>query len=316
MATRFEVALPLGTPRAFEAAEAALDLIDAVEEQLTVYRETSEISRINARAHGEALPVEPRLFELLRLAQMIHRDTGGAFDIAAGALTAAWGFRDRQPAVPSPAALAAAQQVSGFRHVLLDNVTQSIRLLKPGLVLNLGGIGKGYALDRAAELLRREWNIRSALLHGGGSSILGLGTPPGSDCGWPVALRHPTNDGRTLGTVFLRDRALGTSAATYQHYLHNGRKLGHVLDPRTGWPATCLSATNITAATATEADAYSTATFILGPAAPAFLQSRPEFGAVFLEDNAAAPVIINMPGGDYAAPTLLERTLNDMFLPD
>src|SRR5207248_7931031 len=143
---------------------------------------------------------------------------------------------------------------------------RSVKYRVRGLELNFGAVGKGYALDRAGELLRSKWGVTSALLHGGGSSILAIGHPPGGPRGWPVNLTHPWEEGRSLGTVYLRDRGLGTSAATFQHFEYNGRKLGHLLDPRTGWPARGTAAASVTAPTAAEADALSTAAFVLGAA--------------------------------------------------
>src|SRR5262249_14330639 len=152
----------------------------------------------------------------------------------------------------------------GIPHVRLDPERRTVHFDVPGLEINLGSIGKGYALDRAAELLRRRWSVRSGLLHGGDSSILALGSEPGRSDGWAVGVKHAWAQERRLGTVRVRDRALATSAATFQHLEYNGRKLGHILDPRTGWPAEGLASATVLAPTAAEADALATARFILG----------------------------------------------------
>lgn len=294
MATRFEVALPLGTPCALEAAEAALDLIEELEDQLTVYREESEVSRLNATAADRPVTVEPRLFELLVRSANLTRETGGAFDPATGAMTKAWGFFRREGRVPLPAELTAAREHSGSRHVVLDPEAKSVRFRRKGLEYNLGGIGKGYAVDRAAELLRERWGIRSALLHGGGSSVFAIGTPPGDPRGWPIAVSHPWND-TNLGTVRLIDEGFGTSAATFQFFEHNGRKLGHLLDPRTGWPASGTASASVVAPTAADADAISTAFFVLGAdAAREFCRTHPDLAAIVLPDSDGAdPVILD-----------------------
>src|SRR5262249_42587733 len=152
----------------------------------------------------------------------------------------------------------------GMRHVVLDPEQRKVRFLKPGLEINLGSIGKGYALDRAAERLRRQGDLPSALLHGGQSSVYAIGTEPGEARGWAVGLQHPWSPGQQVAVVRLNDRALGTSAATFQHLEHNGRKLGHILAPRTGWPAVGLASASVVATTAAQADALATAFFILG----------------------------------------------------
>ncbi|MBX9625208.1 MAG: FAD:protein FMN transferase, partial [Gemmataceae bacterium] len=224
MATRFEIALPYGTPDAVPAAEAALDLIDDLEDQLTVYRDHSEVSRLNAAAAAGPVVVEGRLFGLLEACAGWTRETEGAFDIATGALIKAWGFFQREGRVPAARDRNAAMARTGMRHVILNPESRSVKYRVPGLEINLGAVGKGYALDRAAELLRTDWGVTSALLHGGGSSVYAIGHPPGESRGWPVRLRHPSGDG-SIGTVWLRDRGLGVSAATFQHFEYNGRKL-------------------------------------------------------------------------------------------
>jgi len=234
MATTFEIAIPYGTPNALPAAEAALDLIDELEEQMTVYRDTSEVSRLNAA--GRVAEVEPQLFALLERCSVLTHDTSGAFDVACGALVKCWGFYKREGSIPTGAELNEAMARTGFRHVILNADTRAVRFARPGVELNLGAVGKGYALDRAAELIRTQFGIRSALLHAGGSSVRAVGRPPTDFRGWRVSVRHPHDDRRTLGSVFLGDEALGTSADTYQHFEYNGRRYGHVLDPRSGRP--------------------------------------------------------------------------------
>jgi FAD:protein FMN transferase len=288
MATTFEVAIPQGTHRdPVAAATAALDLIDDLEDQMTVYREHSEVSRLNATAPESPVVVEKQLFDLFTRCAAWSHETEGAFDIATGALVKAWGFFRREGRVPTPKERNDAMARSGFRHVILNPERLSVKFRHAGLEINLGAVGKGYALDRAARLLREEWGVRSALLHGGGSSVYALGAPPGDPRGWPVRLKHPTEPGRSLGTIPLRDRGLGTSAATFQFFEYKGRKLGHLLDPRTGWPAAGTASACVTATTAAEADAMSTAVFVLGAAgAEKLTRLRPALGAVVLEDLA------------------------------
>jgi thiamine biosynthesis lipoprotein len=296
MATTFEVLVPFGIDHALDAANEALDEIDRLEAQLTVYRDDSEVSRLNQCTATEAVTVETNLFRLLCLAQQIHRDTEGAFDITAGALIKTWGFFRRAGQVPNDADRRQALQRTGMHRVLLDAEKQTVRYLRPGLEINLGSIGKGHALDRAADLMRRHWNIPCALLHGGKSSVYALGSPPGTSRGWPVALRHPWEAERPLGVVRLRHRGLATSAATFQHLEHNGKKLGHLLDPRTGWPADGIASATVLAPTAAEADALATAFFILGvEKARAYCASHPQVGAVLLpsEEN-ARPVVLGL----------------------
>jgi thiamine biosynthesis lipoprotein len=293
MATTFEVLLPFGTPDALPAAEVALDEIDRLEAQLTVYRDTSEVSRLNRAAAHAPIPVEPGLFDLLTTAARVSAESGGAFDCTAGALIKAWGFYRGPRRVPSDAERAAALERVGMRHVVLDPERRSVRYLRPGLEINLGAIGKGYALDRAAALLRERWNLSAALLHGGHSSVYAIGHEPGDERGWAVGLSHPWEPGRRIALLRLRDRALGTSAATFRHLEHQGRKLGHVLDPRTGWPTEGVALASAVAPTAAEADALATAFFIRGVDwTRAYCAARPDVGAVIHREGEPVPVLI------------------------
>jgi thiamine biosynthesis lipoprotein len=301
MATTFEVLLPYGTPDALALAESAFDEIDRLEQQLTVYRNTSEVSRLNQLAPFAPVPVEEGLFGLLALSARITEETEGAFDITAGALIKAWGFYRGPRRVPAEAEQREALNRVGMRHIVLNPEEHTVRYLRPGLEINLGSIGKGYALDRAAEYLRSEGNLTAALLHGGHSSVYAIGNEPGDRRGWAVGIRHPWDLGRRLAVVRLRDRALGTSAATFQHLEYNGRKLGHILDPRTGWPAEGIASASVVAPTAAEADALATAFFILGvDKARAYCEQHPGIGAVLVPQD-------ECPGGDgpAASPVIL-----------
>jgi len=289
MATTFEVAFPAGTPHAFDAGSAALDLIEEIEEQLTVYRDSGEVARTNATAANGPVAVGAELYRLLERCAAFTIDTAGAFDVAVGALVDAWASAKRVGRIPTAQELNGATARSGFRHVMLGEGTVGFR--RAGLKLNFGAIGKGYALDRAAEHLKRDWGIGSALLQGGGSSMYGLGAPPNDLRGWPVAIRHPEPERPGLGTVHLNDRGLGTSAATFQFFEFAGEKYGHVLDPRTGRPAEGTESASCIAESAAEADAISTAFFVAGREwAAEFCRSRPHLGAVMLNAGDDRPI--------------------------
>src|SRR5262249_40466610 len=151
--------------------------------------------------------------------------------------------------------------------------------------------------DRAARMLRQQWNLPTALLQGGCSSVYAMGSQPGEPRGWTIAVRHPWQRERLLTTVYLKDRGLATSAATFQHPEPNRRKRGHILDPRTGWPAEGMASVTVLAPTAAEADALATAFYILGvEKAKAYCDRRPEISAVLLPNGDDARVIRLNPG--------------------
>lgn len=286
MATTFEIVLPFDTPSASVCAELALDEIDRLESQLTVYRDASEVSLLNARAARQPVRVEPHLFELLLLAQRIHRETAGAFDISVGALIKTWGFYRRAGRLPSPEEREAVLERIGMQDVSLDTQRQTVAFQRVGLEINLGSIGKGYALDRAATLARQDGNAANLLLHGGHSSVLAFGNETPTRPGWTIGLLDPDRPQCRRGLLHLRDRAMATSAVTYQHFVHEGRKLGHLLDPRTAWPAEAMLSATVTAPTAAEADALATAFFILGiEKSRDYCERHPDIGAVLIASN-------------------------------
>lgn len=295
MATNFEILVPFGTPNAQDAANAAFDLIDDLETQMTIYRDTSEVSKLNQRAHSAPVRVEERLFQLFQTAVKIHRETKGAFDISAGALIKTWGFFKGPPRIPSSRERDDALSQIGMNHVHLDEEKKTIYFDRPGLEINLGSIGKGYALDRAAETLYRQWHIRSALIQGGQSSFYALGCQWGEPRGWSIGLQHPERPGERMGIIYLKNRALGTSAATYKHLEFRGRKLGHILDPRKGWPAEGMASVTVLTSTATEADALATSLFILGvEGAREFCSQHPEIGAILIPKGESVPIVLNL----------------------
>jgi len=296
MATLFEVLLPFGTTSAHEAAQAALDEIDRLEAQLTVYREDSEVSALNREAATRPVSVKENLFDLLERSCRLHEETEGAFDIAVGALIKTWGFFRRQGRVPSDQERTEVMERIGMRHVILDPEKHVVSFARPGVEINLGSIGKGYALDCVAAKLRQEWNIACGLIHGGQSSVIALGSEPGSSRGWSVGILDPRFPSRRLAVLRLKDRALGTSAATFQHFEHEGRRLGHILDPRSGWPAEGMLSATVLAPSAAEADALATAFYVLGPdKARSYCGNHPEIAALLLPHVPnTQPVALNL----------------------
>ena len=289
MACEFEVCLNAGQyEQGTERALEALDLVEVLEEQLSYFRPTSEISAINRTAARRPVAVEPRLFELLEMAMRVSEETHRAFDLTSTPLWEAWGFSRRAGAVPSPEQLAEARTYVGSHLVELDPQHRTIRFRRPGVRLNLGSLGKGYALDRCAEKLAAA-GMGDFLLHGGYSSVLARGSPQGAEGpsrgttspGWTVGIRHPMRRDRRVAEVRLSGRALSTSGASAQSFRHQGRRYGHIIDPRTGQPAEGVLSATAVAPSAALAEALSTAFYVMGPdPALDYCRPRPELAAV------------------------------------
>jgi thiamine biosynthesis lipoprotein len=287
MASRFEVTLPSEDVRHLETARTALDEVDAIEDTLTWFRETSEVSRVNRGAATGPVAIGPSLFALLSLCRELYAATGGAFDPASTALSRCWGFLDRRPrpapegrpgpsrGLPSTEEIEAARARSGLDKVTADGLSRTVRFAVPGVELNFAAVAKGWALDRVAATLRVRGVFR-ALLTAGGSSHRGWGSEA-----WDLALRP---GGEELGLLRLRDAALGTSAAGEPR---------HVLDPRTGRPAEGVRSASVVASEAAVADALSTAFLVGGPElAGPFCASRPGTMALLVTDARPRQILV------------------------
>lgn len=264
MATEFSVMLPGMIGEAADSAISSLAQVEVIENQLSIYVPSSDISRLNQAAGTGPVAVSPWTLEVLDRAIALSRLTDGAFDITAGPLVEAWGFTKRRGQKPSSEVVQAALARVGYQKLLLDHERGTAELLEPGMAVNLGAIGKGFALDRIASSLRAA-GIDDFLVHGGRSSVLVAGDDePGTGSGWRVAVEHPLLPGTRLGGLRLANQALGTSGSGKQFFHHQGRRMGHVIDPRTGWPSGDMLSLTVLAPSAMDADALATGLFVLG----------------------------------------------------
>ena len=214
-----------------QAARAAFAEVDRLEQEFSRFIAHSDVARINALAPGNPLRISADVFECLTLAAWLNTDTQGAFDVTAG--------------TPAP--------LAGMPRLALQQATRSVTILFDGVVVDLGGIGKGYAIDQVVTVLR-DWSITAALIHSGQSTVYALSSPAGQQ-GWSMAIRDPADHSATLGCLRLCNDALSGSGAQ----LHGQ----HIIDPRTGRPAAGALNSWAMAPTAASADALSTAFMIL-----------------------------------------------------
>ena len=297
MATDFAVILNEAHPddrrQPLRWASEALDLIHVLEDQMSAYRPHSELSQLNRVAASRPVQVEKRLFELLSLARDISMETDGCFDPTSGQLIALWRQCRKEVRLPTETELVERLALVGMRQVSFGTVSSPlpvgegtgqdtlIAFDRAGVELNLGSIGKGYALDRAAEILI-EHELTEWLIQGGHSSVIARGGHNGLS-GWPIGLRNPLLPQRRLGTILLRDQALATSGTAVQHFRFEGKRYGHIIDPRTGWPVDNMLSVTVLAPTAAEADALSTAFFVGGvELAERYCSNHPLVAAVLI----------------------------------
>jgi len=285
MACEWEVLLnqhqyPLGA----EEAMRALDLIEQLETLHSVFRTHSDLIAVNRFAAIRPVAVAHDTLVMLKLARDVHALTEGAFDITAGSLSQTWGFSRRQGRMPTEGEITKARQMVGTEFIVLDESQRLVELTKPGVTLNPGGIGKGYALDRAAGRLASS-GVLDFMMHGGLSSVIAHGDRQHSQTGggWLVALKHPWRWEEQIGTIRLNNQALATSGSGKQFFHYQGKRYSHIIDPRSGWPAQGMMSTTVICPSAAVADALATALFVMGPEkSREFCQQHPSFAAVLV----------------------------------
>ena len=262
MATRFEVALhgaPAASLRA--AAEEALAEIARLEDMLSLYRPTSEIAHINSRGAQEPVAVSPEVFALLECCIELGEQTRGAFDITLAPLMRCWRFINDTGAVPAEEDLKTARAQCGWPQLQLNPEDTTVRLATEGAMLDLGSIGKGYALEQAAALLL-ENEFEHFLIHGGTSTVCARGTQA-DGAPWRIAVEHPDADQPPLGIVDLADESLSVSGIGGKSFIdEHGVEQGHVIDPRTGRPAQSARVAAVVCDSATVSDAWATALLV------------------------------------------------------
>lgn len=280
MWTNFEI-VAFGPDRArlTEAAEAAFEEIDRLDRQMSNYSETSELTYINRNAARWEVIAEKELFDLLKLSFDYSRATGGAFDITIGPLMKAWGFFKGQGRLPQPEELASVMARVGYKHVQLNERARTIHFDREGVEMDLGGIAKGYAVDKAAEILR-ESGVTSAIITAGTSSIATIGAPP-NKAAWRVEVSDPLDRSRPVTSIELKDQSLSTSGCNEKSFKVGGKTYCHIMDPRTGRPVEGILSATIITPRGVEAEALSKAVMVRGVEwAKEFLKKRPSTRAI------------------------------------
>jgi len=255
MATTYQVIVVHEDERyARQAAAAAFEEVNRLEAELSRFIENSDVSQINSLPVGRPLVLGLSAFECLEISRRLYDQTNGAFDITIGSLLKCWRSDDGKSRTPTDEQLNLARQRTGMDLLKLDAREHTVEVLVEGVQVDLGGMGKGYAVDQMAKLLR-EWSIDVALVHGGYSSVLALDAPPDMK-GWPVTLSHPGKQKTTLAKLYFHGRALSGSG------LQKGR---HIIDPRTGRPVKAKRAAWSSTPDAATGDALSTAFMVMDP---------------------------------------------------
>ncbi len=244
------------------AAEAAFAEVRRLDEELSNYKPFSPWSLVNRRAAEGPVEVPDELFELLRDCLDYSRRSEGAFDITVGPLMKVWGFYRGSGHLPHPGEVKKAMADVGYRNVVLDAATRTVQFAHSGVEIDPGGIGKGYAVDRMVQVLRAH-GIDSGLVTAAGSSIYGIGAPPG-EAGWTVSIRDPRDETKTVEDVVLKNESLSTSGSYEKFFEAGGKIYAHIMDPRTGYPAPGMLSVSVIAPRTLDSEAWCKPFFING----------------------------------------------------
>ncbi len=292
--TRFEAAEPhMGTlfritlyapdaAAADTAFRAAFDRVKQLDEILSDYNPQSEMMRVCATAHERPVRVSAELFEVLTAAQHLAEETGGAFDVTLGPVIRLWREARKQKRLPDPAAVTEARARSGFRNLVLDAAAHTVFLKIPGMMLDVGGIAKGYAADEALSVLR-EHGIRRALVAASGD--LAIGDPPPGKTGWRVGIDSMSAPASKFTRVLeLHNAAVSTSGDTEQFLDIGGVRYSHIIDPATGMGLTDRIAVTVVAEKGIDADGLATAVSVLGlPHGLEFVEQHTHAGVLIVD---------------------------------
>src|SRR5579863_983009 len=291
MGTVFEIAAyDQSSEHASNAIERAFHEIVRIDDLLSNYKPDSALSNLNRSAHFHAEKVPPDLYRVIDQSMHFSELSDGKFDISVAPLVDLWKAALRGEGTPTPARQEEVRGCVGYEKIELTPPDQ-ISFRSPCLQLDLGAIGKGYAVDRAAEVLH-SLGIRDALINAGGSTMLAMGSPP-NETAWLVHLRDPSS--KIDPQVMLKDESVSTSEQTAPSLLGND-SAGHIIDPGTGMPLKTVFAVSAVSKTATESDALSTTLLLLGPTkGTALIKNMADVSAVWISENAQVETAIGGP---------------------
>jgi thiamine biosynthesis lipoprotein len=244
------------------AVTESLEEAKRVDSLLSNYKKDSEWSKVNRLAGQAPVNVSKELFDLLEACLQFSRQSEGTFDITVGPLMRRWGFFRGSGRFPHRSEIRTAMSAVGYQNINLDQQEQTVRFRNPLTEMDPGGVGKGYAVDRMVAILR-ESGITSAFITAAGSSMYGLGTPPG-ESGWKVIIRHPADKDRSAAELVLKDQSMATSGSSEKYFTVGGRIYSHIMDPRTGFPAQGTLSVSLIGPKALDTEVWAKPIYILG----------------------------------------------------
>lgn len=305
----------LSSEVADEAVDSVYSEMERLNNLLSVWDSESTLSRLNRAAAGGWAEADPEILGLIQQSFKYSELSGGAFDVTAGPLVRLWGFLrkgDKRP--PTETELAEAAARIGFRQVELDESRSMVRFGVQGMEIDFGGVAKGYAVDSAIKLLH-EKGVESALVNLGGNSRA-IGSPPGRGT-WRISVRDPRKREGTIGVLEIAGQGVASSGQYENYFEYDGKRYGHIIDPRTGYPVEGVLGTTIVAPDALTADILSTTVFVLGPEkGPELIKSLEDVEGIIILPRADGGMLIRVSEGladDFQLDTAISDATVETF---
>ncbi len=283
MGTQVSVTVVAKTGKEGEAAiDAAMAEVGRFDRMMSLYKDGSEITRVNMAAGKNPVKVSPEMIEVVEAARRISELTDGAFDVTVGPLVVLWQMRLKEDKVPTETEIESIKSRVGYRNIIVDKKASTLFLKKPGMIIDFGGCAKGYVADKVAELLKRRGIDNALVALAGDIRVMGHRQDGSS---WRIGVQHPRDPDKTLAVLELSDQYISTSGDYERYKIVHQRRYHHILDPRTGKPSKGMESVTLVGGRGAIGDPLTTALFILGPEKGMPLVKKLGYEAIFVDDK-------------------------------
>ena len=283
MGTQVSITVVAKTEQEGEAAiDAAMAEVRRFDRMMSLYKDDSEITRVNLAAGKGPVEVSPEMIEIVEAARKISELTDGAFDVTVGPLVVLWQMRLKEGAAPTETEIESIKNRVGYRNIITDKKASTLFLMKPGMIMDFGGCAKGYVADRVAELLKGRGIDNAIVALAGDIRVMGH-RPDGSS--WRIGVQHPRDSAKTLTVLELSDKFISTSGDYERYQIVHRKRYHHILDPRTGKPSEGMESVTLVGERGSDGDPLATALFILGPKQGRKIVKKLGYNAIFVDDK-------------------------------
>ncbi|RRB04823.1 FAD:protein FMN transferase [Larkinella rosea] len=284
MGSRFDITIVASDSLSAEQhIDEVIAEVTRIENLISDWKTDSQVSQVNQNAGVGPVRVAPEVFALTERALHFSKITKGAFDISFAAMDRIWKFDGSMTDMPSPEAVKKSVEKVGYEHIVLDRTRSTIFLKRKGMKIGFGALGEGYAADRCRDLMLAK-GIKAGIVNGSGDMSTWGKQPDGSD--WLVGITNPLRKDTVFAIVPLRQSAVVTSGSYEKFVIFNGKRYAHIINPRTGYPATGVSSVTVFGPSAETANGFSTSMMVLGKDAGLnLLKKYPDYSCILITDD-------------------------------